>query len=89
MTVVFSRIAFVWETTINLHVVSDNESFVVGIDACTYPNHYPVVLVFDILIQLCRSFHSVLQTADVLLVSVVGNLVIGSPTIGNIPRFVT
>ena len=89
MAVVFSRIAFVWETTINLHVVSDNESFVVGIDTCTYPNYYPVFLVIDILIQFCCPFHSVLQAADVSLFSVVGNLVIGSPTIGVISRFVT
>ena len=89
MTVVFSRIAFVWETAYYFHLVSDNKAFVVCIDACTYPNHYPVVLVFDILIQFCRSFHSVLQTADVTFLSVVGNLVIGSPTIGNICRFVT
>ena len=58
MTVVFSRIAFVWETAYYFHLVSDNKAFVVCIDACTYPNHYPVVLVFDILIQFCRSFHS-------------------------------
>ena len=79
MAVVFSRIAFVWKTAYYLHLVSDNKAFVVCIDACTYPNYYPVFLVCDILIQFCRSFHSVLQTADVTLLSVVGNLVIGAP----------
>ena len=76
MAVIFSRIAFVWETTYYFHLVSDNKAFVVSIDACTYPNYYPVFLVFDILIQFCRSFHSVLQTADVTFVSVVGDFII-------------
>ena len=76
MAVVFSRIAFVWETTINLHVVSDNESFVVGIDTCTYPHHNAVFFYF---IQLSCFFHSILQTADVLFLSVVGDFIICSP----------
>ena len=79
MAVAFTRITLVRETAINLYVVSDDETFVVGVDASAYPNHNRLFASFKILVQLSGSFHSILQTADVLLLSVVGNLVIGSP----------
>ena len=77
MAVAFARITLVRETAINLYVVSDDETFVVGIDTCAYPNHYRLFACFEILVLFCCSFYSVLQTADIAFISVVGDFVIG------------
>ena len=79
MAVAFTRITLVRETAINLYIVSDDETFVVGIDASAYPNHNRLFACFEILVQFCSSFYGILQTADVLLVSIVRNRIILRP----------
>ena len=76
MAVAFTRITIVRETAINLYIVSDDETFVVGIDASAYPNHNRLFACFEILVQFCSSFYGILQTADISLVSIVCDRII-------------
>ena len=76
MAVAFARMTFVRKTAINLYVVSDDETFVVGIDASAYPNHNRLFACFEILVQFCSSFYGILQTADVSLISIVCDRII-------------
>ena len=68
MAVVRSRLALIWETTQNIHAVTDDKAFPVGISTACHPN----LRIFPCLRSLdCSLFHRILQAAYILLFTLI------------------
>ena len=60
MAVIHTRFASVGKASVDINLVADDESFVVGISPASYPHLYVFFIGF-----CCGTFHCELQSADI------------------------